>query len=63
MTTAGPLLQGRNLLVKRGGIPVLDISDFTIMKGEVLSLIGPNGSGKSTLLLTLSSLLKLYREN
>ncbi len=59
MTTVGPLLQGRNIIVKRGGIPVLDIPDFAIEKGEVLSLIGPNGSGKSTLLLTLSCLLKL----
>jgi len=61
MTAAGPLLQGRNLVVKRGGILVLDIPDFTIEKGEVLSLIGPNGSGKSTLLLTLASLLKLHQ--
>jgi len=61
MTAAGPLLQGRNLVVKRGGILVLDIPYFTIEKGEVLSLLGPNGSGKSTLLLTLASLLKLYQ--
>jgi len=54
-----PLLQGKRLMVKRGGITVLDIPDFEIKKGGVLSLIGPNGSGKSTLLLTLSRLLKL----
>jgi len=62
MTTVGPLLQGRNLIVKRGGITVLDIPNFTIGRGEVLSLIRPNGSGKSTLLLTLSSLLNLNPE-
>jgi len=61
MTAAGSLLRGANLVVKRDGILVLDIPDFTLEKGEVLSLIGPNGSGKSTLLLTLSSLLKLYQ--
>jgi len=62
MTTVGPLLQGRNLIVKRDGITVLDIPNFTIGRGEVLSLIRPNGSGKSTLLLTLSSLLNLNPE-
>lgn len=61
MTAAGTLLQGRNLIVKRGGMLVLEIPAFTVEKGEVLSLIGPNGSGKSTLLLTLASLLKLHR--
>ncbi len=61
MTAAGPLLQVKNIVVKRGGIPVLDIPDFRIERGEVLSLLGPNGSGKSTLLLTLSSLLKLHQ--
>jgi tungstate transport system ATP-binding protein len=61
MTASVPLLQGKRLLVKRGGITVLDIPDFEIKKGGVLSLVGPNGSGKSTLLLTLSCLLKLYK--
>ncbi|OPY91162.1 MAG: Sulfate/thiosulfate import ATP-binding protein CysA [Syntrophus sp. PtaU1.Bin208] len=61
MTISAPLLQGKRLLVKRGGITVLDIPDFEIRKGGVLSLIGPNGSGKSTLLLTLSCLLKLFK--
>ncbi|SEM74410.1 tungstate transport system ATP-binding protein [Syntrophus gentianae] len=61
MRTDVPLLQGKRLLVKRGGITVLDIPEFEIKKGGVLSLIGPNGSGKSTLLLTLSCLLKLSK--
>jgi tungstate transport system ATP-binding protein len=61
MTMSAPILQGKRLVVKRGGITVLDIPDFEIKKGGVLSLIGPNGSGKSTLLLTLSCLLKLYK--
>ncbi len=61
MTISAPLLQGKRLLVKRGGITVLDIPEFEIRKGGVLSLIGPNGSGKSTLLLTLSCLLKLFK--
>jgi tungstate transport system ATP-binding protein len=55
------LLGAEDLLVRRGGVTVLDISDLCVLKGEVLALIGPNGAGKSTLLLTLAGLLKPSR--
>lgn len=55
------LLGAEDLLVCRGGAPVLDISELGVFQGEVLALIGPNGAGKSTLLLTLSGLLKSLR--
>ena len=58
MTEGQTILYGRDLLVSRGGVPVLDVPSIRISEGEVLALIGPNGAGKTTLLQTLSYLLK-----
>jgi tungstate transport system ATP-binding protein len=55
------LLQAGDLLVRRGGVTVLDIPVLDVFSGQVLALIGPNGAGKSTLLLTLAGLLKPAR--
>ncbi len=57
MNEARPILEVRNLRVRRGGVPVLDIPGLALADGEVLSLIGPNGAGKSSLLLALARLL------
>jgi tungstate transport system ATP-binding protein len=56
-----PLIEIRDLLVKRGGRVVLEVPALEIRKGEVLALVGPNGSGKTTLLLALAHLLKPER--
>ncbi len=53
------ILTVQNLIVKRSGVTVLDISELTVEKGRILALIGPNGAGKSTLLLTMAGLLKI----
>jgi tungstate transport system ATP-binding protein len=55
------LLQARNILIRRGGVPVIDIPELAIEHGRVVSLIGPNGAGKSTLMLALASLLKPHQ--
>jgi len=52
------LIEIRDLLVKRGQRPALQLDYLTIDKGEVLAIVGPNGAGKSTLLLTLARLLR-----
>lgn len=61
MNDSGAVLLIRDLEVRRGGVAVLDIPEFCIREGEVLSLIGPNGAGKSTLLLVLACLLPRRR--
>ena len=55
------LLQARDLLVRRGGVTVLDIPALDVLSGQILALIGPNCAGKSTLLLTMAGLLKPAR--
>ncbi|HMB24871.1 MAG TPA: ABC transporter ATP-binding protein [Anaerolineales bacterium] len=56
-----PLVEIRNLLVKRGEHPALQFEHLAVENGEVLAVVGPNGAGKSTLLLTLARLLKPER--
>ncbi len=56
-----PILEGKNLEVKRGGTVILNVPSFQIKEGEILSLIGPNGAGKTTLQQTLSYLLKPFQ--
>ena len=55
-----PVIQGKGLRVVRDGSTLLDVPDFGIMEGEVLSLIGSNGAGKTTMLQTLSYLMKPF---
>ena len=54
-------LAGEDLIVRRGGVTVLDIPSFAVDEGTVFSLIGPNGTGKSSLLLALAGLLAIHR--
>jgi tungstate transport system ATP-binding protein len=61
MTESTPILEAKNLEVKRGGTLVLDVPSLSLRTGEILSLIGPNGAGKTTLLQTLSYLLKPFQ--
>lgn len=55
-----PILEVKNLEVKRGGTTILNVPSLKIKEGEILSLIGPNGAGKTTLMQTLSYLLKPF---
>jgi tungstate transport system ATP-binding protein len=55
------LVEIRDLLVRRGEQPALQLDHLAIERGEVLAVVGPNGAGKSTLLLTLARLLKPLR--
>jgi tungstate transport system ATP-binding protein len=55
---SAPILEVRDLEVRRGSVRVLNIPAFSLQPGSVTALIGPNGSGKSTLLQTLASLIE-----
>lgn len=47
------LFDARGLTVRLGGQAVLLGVDFSIDRGEIVTIVGPNGSGKSTLLRAL----------
>lgn len=47
------LIQTENLSVRLGGKTILANVDFSLSKGEIVTIVGPNGSGKSTLLKLL----------
>jgi heme exporter protein A len=51
------MLEAHNLACIRGGRTVFSGIDFSLEKGDVLSLHGPNGSGKSTLMRLLAAFL------
>ena len=53
MNASSPLIEARGLRVRRGGHLALRDVDFTISRGEIVTVVGPNGSGKSTLLRAL----------
>jgi len=55
------MIQIRDLLIQRNGLPVLQIDSLDIERGETLTVVGPNGAGKSTLLLALAYLLRPLR--
>jgi zinc transport system ATP-binding protein len=47
------LITARGVGVRLGGHQVLSGVDFTIERGEIVTIVGPNGSGKSTFLRAL----------
>jgi ABC-2 type transport system ATP-binding protein len=43
------MIEVKNLIKKYSGVPVLDIPDLCVQKGESFGLVGNNGAGKTTL--------------
>ena len=52
------MLEVKDLKVRYGNIEALHGINFTVNKGEIVTLIGSNGAGKTTTLLSLSRLPK-----
>jgi ABC-type Fe3+/spermidine/putrescine transport system ATPase subunit len=52
------ILEVRGISNNYGGEPLLQDINFSITRGEILSLLGPSGSGKTTLLRLLAGLEK-----
>jgi polar amino acid transport system ATP-binding protein len=53
---AQPIIEFRGVSKRFGSLTVLNDFDFTVAKGEKVTLIGPSGSGKSTVLRILMTL-------
>ncbi|WP_339115020.1 metal ABC transporter ATP-binding protein [Thioclava sp. GXIMD2076] len=53
------LIRAENVGVRHGDEFVLQAVDFTIQRGEIVTVVGPNGSGKSTLVKALIGLAPL----
>lgn len=47
------LIAARGLGLRRDGRSILENVDFSIERGEIVTIVGPNGSGKSSLLRAL----------
>jgi len=54
----GDLLVADNVRKEFGGLVATDDIDFTIPRGQVVSLIGPNGAGKTTFFNMLTGVYK-----
>jgi branched-chain amino acid transport system ATP-binding protein len=52
------VLELKNVCVKYGAIEAVRGIDFTVKKGQIVSLIGSNGAGKTTTLRAISGLVK-----
>ena len=52
------MLSARNIRKNYGTLPVLQLVDIDIKKGEIVSIVGSSGAGKSTLLHILGTLDK-----
>ncbi|MBN1318876.1 MAG: ABC transporter ATP-binding protein [Anaerolineales bacterium] len=57
LPVAEPGLSISNLQVSYGQIQVLWGINFSIPKGEMLTILGPNGAGKTTLMKSISGLI------
>ncbi|GHC72161.1 ectoine/hydroxyectoine ABC transporter ATP-binding protein EhuA [Limoniibacter endophyticus] len=51
-----PIIEFSNVTKRFGALTVLDDFNFSVAKGEKVTLIGPSGSGKSTVLRILMTL-------
>lgn len=47
------LISAKGLAVTFGGAPILQDIDFTLTRGEIVTIVGPNGAGKTTFLRAL----------
>jgi len=52
-----PLLEVNNLSVKFGDVSVLEGVNFSLEKGDVMTIIGPNGAGKTVLVKSILGLV------
>jgi len=54
-----PILELRKATKRYAGIPAIEDVDFTLVTGEIHSIIGENGAGKSTLTKVMAGVVQL----
>jgi branched-chain amino acid transport system ATP-binding protein len=54
MSAGGPILTGRGVTKRFGGLIAVNGVDVEVLEGEIFGLIGPNGAGKTTLFRLMS---------
>jgi len=57
--TSVPALEMRKATKKYAGVPAIEDVDFTLMPGEIHSIVGENGAGKSTLTKIMAGVVQL----
>ena len=55
---ADPILSGRGLTKRFGGLVAVRDVDVDVQAGEIFGLIGPNGAGKSTLFRLIAGIMR-----
>jgi branched-chain amino acid transport system ATP-binding protein len=58
MSTGAPILVGRAVTRRFGGLVAVNAIDLDVNEGEIFGLIGPNGAGKTTLFRLLSGVYR-----
>jgi branched-chain amino acid transport system ATP-binding protein len=48
-SATGPIIVGKNITRRFGGLIAVDVDHLEIPRGKITALIGPNGAGKTTL--------------
>jgi branched-chain amino acid transport system ATP-binding protein len=52
------LLETKDVVKRFGGLTAVNKMNFTLEKGQIVSIIGPNGAGKTTFFNTLTGIYK-----
>jgi len=52
------LVNATRVIKRFGGLTAVNKMDFTLEKGEIVSIIGPNGAGKTTFFNTITGIYK-----